>query len=104
MIGRAIRSNSLLVCVARQSRCFTKCNNVGLRTSFASADCGSVSEHGRRCYAVLCAPGSSSGCDFVFVNRSGADRRNMFLEIGRDTLATSYRAAFLLFAALVQHA
>ena len=28
----------------------------------------------------------------------------MFLEIGRDTLATSYRAAFLLFAALVQHA
>ena len=27
-----------------------------------------------------------------------------FWKSGRDTLATSYRAAFLLFAALVQHA
>ena len=79
-------------------------NDVGLRTFFAAADCGSVSANWRRCYAVLCASWNSSGCDFVFVDRSGADRRNLFLEIGSETLAAHHRAAFLLFAALVQHA
>ena len=79
-------------------------NDVGLRTNFAAADCGSVPANCKRCYAILCASWNSSGCDLVFVDRSGADRRNLFLEIGRETLATDYRAAFLLFAALVQHA
>ena len=79
-------------------------SDVGLPTFFAAANCGSVSANWRCCYAVLCASWNSSRCDFVFVDRSGADRRNLFLEIGRETLATHYRAAFLLFAALVQHA
>ena len=79
-------------------------NDVELRTNFAAADCGSVPANWRRCYAVLCASWNSSRCNFVFVDRSGVDRRNLFLEIGRETLATHYRAAFLLFAALVQHA
>ena len=79
-------------------------NDVGLRTNFAAADCGGVPANWRRCYAVLCASRNSSRCDLVFVDRSGADRRNLFLEIGRETLATHYRAVFLLFAALVQHA
>ena len=79
-------------------------SDVGLRTFFAAANCGSVSANWRCCYAVLCASRNSSRCDFVFVDRSGADRCNLFLEIGRETLATHYRAAFLLFAALVQHA
>ena len=34
---------------------------------------------------VLCASWNSSRCDFVFVDRSGADRGNLFLEIGRET-------------------
>src|SRR5437773_2776233 len=79
-------------------------NDVGLRTNFAAADCSSVPANWRRCYPVLCASRNSSRCDLVFVDRSGADRRNLFLEIGRETLATDYRAAFLLFTALVQHA
>ena len=79
-------------------------NDVELRTNFAAADCSGVPANWIRCCAVLCASWNSSRCDFVFVNRSGADRRNLFLEIGRETLATDYRAAFLLFAALVQHA
>ncbi len=79
-------------------------NDVGLRTNFAAADCGSVPANCRRCYAVLCASRNSSRCDFVSVDRSGADRGNLFLEIGRKTLATHRRAAFLLFAALVQYA
>jgi len=79
-------------------------NDVGLRTNFAAADCGSVPANWRRCYTVLCASWNSSRCDFVFVDRSGADRRDLFLEIGSETLATHHRAAFLLFAAVVQHA
>src|SRR5262249_20127287 len=101
---RVIRGNPLVLCVARQSHCFTNGNDVGLRINFATADCGSVSADCRCCYAVLCAPQSSSRCHFLFVDRSESDRRNLFLEIGSDTLAAHHRAAFLLFAALVQHA
>ena len=101
---RVIRGNQLVLCVARQSHCFTNGNDVGLRINFATADCGSVSADCRCCYAVLRSARNSSKCHFLFVDRSESDRRNLFLEIGRDTLATSYRTAFLLFAALVQHA
>ena len=59
---------------------------VRLRTNFAAADCGSVSANWRHCYAVLCASRNSSGRDFVFVHRSGADRCNLFLGIGTETL------------------
>ncbi len=79
-------------------------SDVGLPTFFAAANCGSVSANWRCCYAVLCASWNSSRCDFVFVDRSGADRCNLFLEIGSETMATHHRAAFLLFAPLVQHA
>ena len=100
----SMRADPIVVCVARQSRCFTKLHDVGLRAFFAAPDCGSVPANGRRRYAVLCASRNSSGYDFVFVDDSGSDRRNLFLEIGSDTLATYCRTAFLLFAALVQHA
>jgi len=79
-------------------------NGVGLRTFFTAADCDGVPANCTRCYAVLCASWNSSGCDFLSVIRSGADRRNLFLEIRGDALAAHCRAAFLLFAALVQHA
>ena len=79
-------------------------SDVRLPTFFAAANRGSLSANWRCRYAILCASRNSSRRDFVFVDRSGADRRNLFLEIGRETLATSHRAAFLLFAALVQHA
>src|SRR6185503_13608007 len=79
-------------------------NDVGLRTKFAAADCGGVPANWKRCYAVLCASRNSSRRDFVFVDRSGTNRRNLFLEIANDTLAAYHRAAFLLFAALVEHA
>ena len=78
--------------------------HVELRTNFAAVHRSSVSADGRRRYAVLCASRNTSGCDFVSVNRSGADRRNLFLEIRDNALAAHYRTAFLLFAALVQHA
>ena len=99
-----IRSNSISFVLPDRAAALQNGNNVGLRTSFAAADCGIVSANWRRCYAVLCALRDSSGCDLVFIHRSGADRCNLFLGIGTETLATHYRAAFLLFAALAQHA
>src|SRR5262245_55564480 len=79
-------------------------NGVGLRSFFTAADCRSVSANCGRCHAVLRPSWNSSGCDFVSVNGSCADRRNLLLEIRRNPLAANHRAAFLLFAALVQYA
>ncbi len=79
-------------------------NDVGLRTNFAATDCESFSANRRRCYALLCPARNSSGCNFVFVDRSSAGRSTLFLEIRNEKLAAYHRAAFLLFAALVQHA
>jgi len=76
-------------------------NHVGLRTNFAAADCGGVPANWKSCYTVLRSARNSSRRDFVFVVRSGANRRNLFLEIGGHALAAHHRAAFLLFAALV---
>ena len=60
-------------------------SDVGLPSFYASANCGSVSANWRCCYAVLCASRNSSRCDFVFLDRSGVDRCNLFLEIGSET-------------------
>src|SRR5262249_58408326 len=78
-------------------------NDVRLRTNFSAADCSCIPANWRCSYAVLCASRNSSKCDFVFVDPNGANRRNLFLEIGADSLAAHHRTAFLLFAAVVQH-
>ena len=77
-----IRGNPLVLCVARQSHCFTNGNDVGLRINFATADCGSVSADCRCCYAVLRSAWNSSGCHFLFVDRSQSDCRNLFWKSG----------------------
>ena len=65
---------------------------------------GSRFRHRERGDEFVRASWNSSRCDFLFFDRSSADRRDLFLEIGSETLATHHRAAFLLFAALAQHA
>ena len=92
------------LCCQTESMLYKMATMSGYEPAFAAADCGIVSANWRRCYAVLCALRDSSGCNLVFIHRSGADRCNLFLGIGTETLATHYRAAFLLFAALAQHA
>src|SRR5438093_12306153 len=75
-----------------------------VRTDFATTDCWNISANGRCGDAVLRPSENSSGRSFVFVDLGGNHRRDLFLEIRRDSMAPDCCAAALLFAALVQHA
>jgi len=70
----------------------------------ASADRSGVSPNSQSRYAILCALGDSSGCNFVLVDLSGAGRRVLLLAIAYLSVAADHSADVLLSPALVQHA